>query len=732
MKKNVIYIYTLVLCGITAFFSGCTDEMESQPIVQEEIGAKVLTLVASLSEEGTDSRLAHVGMGGKAFVTYWEKDDYLAANALPGDEASVFIYKLKDGAGTRVGTFECDSLPSIYKPENYHTNAWTIYFPGSKIMGEEDYLNFSYWGQKQIGNNNYDHIEDYHTIRLTLGDGQSHFGFGTDSVNFNSERLEQSACMRFNLSGFETPIIPTKVELMYINPQGAFEACFHTHNYLDSWWGGKFSANPETSSFVGLDLEGFESTQNITAYLMMSNYPVTVKAGGKFRVYVTDMDGNRYYCDKDIAEDSILEGGLMHRITCTSWKVGNIDAFDNPTKGVFVLQEASIGNGTDIVIMGDGFAEDQFGDGGNYASIMEQAYHDFFSVEPYASLQDYFNVYYINAVSQDNHDAVPYWSGGSVGSGAQNGAVNGTSLTRFSTQFTPNSTSITGNNAAVLQYVMQAIRTKGGVNGTAVTDENEVYRRANTGLAMVMVNVECHAGTCTMSISSGSDYGNSWSVAYTALGNDPEHRRLTTVHEAGGHGFGKLGDEYGGKFITQFGTGSWIELNNFHSWGIHRNVDKYISADAASQLNSTDWPQTSLENVYWTELLDESYGYQEEESLGLYEGAYTYENFYCRSTDNSVMRSQFTGPGTSGEHFNAISRWAIWYRLMRLTNSVTTADFKSTLTGFVNWDATVSNRWVNMSARNINYVEDQKYAPLAPPVLVYGHWENGRFVVDNN
>ena len=73
MKKNVIYIYTLVFCGISALFSGCTDEIESQPVVQEEIDQKkVLTLVASLSEEDTDSRLAHVGMGGKSFVTYWE------------------------------------------------------------------------------------------------------------------------------------------------------------------------------------------------------------------------------------------------------------------------------------------------------------------------------------------------------------------------------------------------------------------------------------------------------------------------------------------------------------------------------------------------------------------------------------------------------------------------------------------------------------------------------------
>lgn len=145
--------------------------------------------------------------------------------------------------------------------------------------------------------------------------------------------------------------------------------------------------------------------------------------------------------------------------------------------------------------------ENTFEDG-TYAEIMTKAYDDFFSVEPYRSLKDYFNVYYINADSKDNHDAEPYFGVG----GAQNGAVNGSATTVFNTGFTPGTTSITGDDSMALEYAMQAIRTKGGKNGTACTDENEVSYRANRALMIVMVNVQCHAGTCSLVWTTGSDY----------------------------------------------------------------------------------------------------------------------------------------------------------------------------------------------------------------------------------
>lgn len=87
--------------------------------------------------------------------------------------------------------------------------------------------------------------------------------------------------------------------------------------------------------------------------------------------------------------------------------MGPIDGFDDPKNGIIILQEGSKGNGSYIVIMGDGYSKRHFVPGGNYEVIMRQAYEDFFSVEPYVSLKEYFNVYYINVLSNDDHITEP-------------------------------------------------------------------------------------------------------------------------------------------------------------------------------------------------------------------------------------------------------------------------------------------------------------------------------------
>lgn len=370
--------------------------------------------------------------------------------------------------------------------------------------------------------------------------------------------------------------------------------------------------------------------------------------------------------------------------------------------------------------MGDGFAADQFGKGGNYEKVMLKAYEDFFSIEPYRSLKHYFNVYYINAVSDENHDAEPYFDSW----GAQNGAVNGSASTVFSTQFTPGATTITGDNDAALEYAMQALRAKGGKGGTECNDEQEVSIRANQSLIMVMTNVHCHAGTCNMVWTYGSDYGNAYSIAYTALGNnDDEQCRWTTIHEAGGHGFGKLADEYGGYRYTSFNTSIWYNLRNNHSYGVSRNINEHWTEEEAAGWNGFDWPYTTSSNVYWSELLNEDLGYVTSESLGIYKGANTLEHMFCRATPNSIMRNQFAD---DGRFFNAISRWAIWYRLMKLTGSTSAPDFKSSLDEFLAFDRTIT---VDTDARTRSISHDPGMLPLAPPVQIEGRWEDGRLII---
>lgn len=394
--------------------------------------------------------------------------------------------------------------------------------------------------------------------------------------------------------------------------------------------------------------------------------------------------------------------------------LGPTDGFDDPEEGIVVLQTATIGTGADIIIMGDGFSKRDFIGDSNYKSVMEQAYEDFFSVEPYASLKEYFNVYYINAVSEDAHDAKPYYDS----YGNQNGATNGKAKTCFSTVFTPGSTSISGNGDAVQNYARQAIRYKGGPGGIACRSEREVSDRVNKALMIVMSNVECYAGTCYLTWwrSTSQDYAESHSIAYCALGSGgDEERRWTLVHEAGGHGFGKLSDEYESSSFTRFNTSEWIELASLHSYGVYRNVNEYWTYEESLNWTGLTWDYTTTDNVYWAPLLSSRYDYTESEGLGIFKGGYTYSNMFCRSSHNSVMRNHFS---QDGHYFNAISRWAIWYRLMRMTSSISSTDFKSSLSEFIQFDNTISIN-VNTAINNAfgSETATDQFLPLGAPQL---------------
>ena len=696
--------------------TGCTGITEPETPAEnidsaEETG---MTITVGLPGGETDTRLdfAEVDFEGRrAIRTYWEKGDIIIANADPSTSSHAYSFNLSEGEGTSTGTFKCNDGT----PQSLPSNAWTIYLPGSSVKCEADYLNHTYTGQVQKGNGNMDHLKDFHTLRMRCTDLATSIRFNESYIELSGENLDESSCLKFILNGLPETT-PAEIVVSYTAPSGYSSSCFSTHNRLTEWFGSRYPDNT-TSSKMTLELKEFSACTDITAYMMMSNYPVYLHNGGKLKVTVTSDQGVRYNCIKSMTRDVTLQGGRFHTITCKEWEketISNFDGFDHPEDGIIVLQEASAGSGADIVIMGDGFAEDKFEDG-TYAEIMTKAYDDFFSVEPYRSLKDYFNVYYINAASKDNHDAEPYFNE----YGAQNGAVNGSATTVFNTLFTPGTTSITGDDSMALEYAMQAIRTKGGKNGTACTDENEVSYRANRALMIVMVNVQCHAGTCSLVWTLEEDYGNAYSVAYTSLGNNNDEQcRWTTIHEAGGHGFGKLGDEYGGLKITGFNTEAWHNLDIYHQLGIHRNINEYWGPEERADGWSLPWEDTTEDNVYWSELLG-GYGYEESEGLGVYRGGYTYENFFCRPTPNSVMRSQFSN---DGKFFNAISRWAIWYRLMKLTGCTNASDFKSSLNEFIAFDSTIS---IETEPLTRSAVYDNGMLPLAPPVMIQAEWIDG-------
>ena len=715
--KNISIHIVLISLLASVILNGCIKEEQiNTPADSQEV---TLRITANLSNGDPATRLNYFE-SGKSLKAYWSSDDQLVANGDPGSTSYYYIFDLVDGANTSTGVFECTASTTGKLPHYLQTNAWTIYFPGSKIVCESDYLNFSYSGQVQKGNNSLEHLKDFHTIRLQCTDGSSESAtvFQDAFIDFSGDGYDESSCMKFQLTGLPS-VTPTEVSLKYSAPSGFSSQCFHTYNYIKEWWGSNNYPNPSVSDKISIRLDEFTSCTEATIYMMMSNYPVELKDGGKLSITVKTKEGKQLTCTKTLRSDATLLGGRLHNISASSWSesvIENIDGFDDPENGIVVLQEASKGKGTDIIIMGDGFSKTHFGKGGNYEKIMSQTYEDFFSVEPYASLKDYFNVYYINAVSEDDHDARPL----------SNGAIQGDANTVFATKFKQNSTSITGDDNTALSYATQVIRHKGGRGGTACNDENEINLRSNSSLMIIMVNVACHAGTCSIAYTNRNDYCQEYAVAYCALSTSMDKRRLTLLHEAGGHGFGKLGDEYDGEFIKSFSTGKWNDLNNLHNWGLHRNINEHWTAEEKADGWSVDFRDTYTDesNVYWSELLSSSYDYRHTEGLGIYRGANTYDNLYCRPTQNSLMRSQFQ---ENGQFFNAISRWAIWYRLMKMTESTNATNFKSSLNEFIRFDATLTIDKNGSAITRSSGTDD--LLPLAPPVIHKAEWVGNELIL---
>ena len=330
---------------------------------------------------------------------------------------------------------------------------------------------------------------------------------------------------------------------------------------------------------------------------------------------------------------------------------------------VVTLQSATVGNGIDIVILGDGYSDRMIADG-TYDQVMLQAYESFFSIEPYISYKDYFNVYMVTAVSRNEF----------IGDGYE---------TSLSTWLGEN-THIEGDNETIISYALNAVSED----------------RMDETLIVVPINSRSHSGTCWpfYSEKTGTDYGSGLAIAFFATGEDDVEFEQVLHHECG-HGFAKLADEY---FYEYKGAIPEEEIsrrsNAAERFGWWKNAD------------FTDDPS----NVKWTHFLnDERYVY---DGLGVFEGAFTYLKGAWRPTEISIMRHNVGG-------FNAPSREAIWYRIHKLAfGSGWEYDYEE----FVEYD--VINRKTAEDAsisamRAGNYVE-RAFKPTAPPVVIEKSWRS--------
>ncbi len=324
---------------------------------------------------------------------------------------------------------------------------------------------------------------------------------------------------------------------------------------------------------------------------------------------------------------------------------------------VYTLQEATEGNGIDIVLLGDGYSDRQIADG-TYRKVMEDALEYLFVEEPYKSFRHLFNVYMVNAVSLNE--------GIGVGS------------TVFSTYF-GEGTYVGGDDNKVFAYAMQAIPDT----------------HMDKAMIVVMQNSTNYAGTCWMYGPESGDYGNGLSISYFPVGSDGEAFKQVLNHEACGHGFSKLDDEYAYEYMGAITAEDIESRKSIEPYGWWKNTD--TTSDPAQ--------------VKWAHFLtDDRYA---NDGLGVFEGASTYWTGVWRSTDNSIMRYNTGG-------FNAPSREAIYYRIHKLAyGDGWVYDYED----FVEYDAinrtqaAMAKRRAQSARQNLN-----DFKPLAPPVVVGKTW----------
>ena len=313
--------------------------------------------------------------------------------------------------------------------------------------------------------------------------------------------------------------------------------------------------------------------------------------------------------------------------------------------------------------MGDAYSDRMIASG-IYRSDMEFAYQSLFTEEPYRSFKDMFNVSYVNVVSGPEM----YGTGKPT---ALEGKFEG-------------GTTVSGNNDTCIRYALN------------VVSEEEM----DETLIVVIMNSDSYAGTCYMyyPVDTSGDYGSGTAVAYFPKGSFESDFAQTLHHEANGHGFAKLGDEYQYEEAIAIPEDEIEYAHREEAFGWWKNVDFTGNPD----------------EVKWNHFLtDPRYS---NEGLGVFEGAFTYCSGVWRPTENSIMRDNTGG-------FNAPSREAIYYRIHKLAYG---DDWEYDYEKFVEYDAI--NRAAAASApqkRRANYVEKQ-YEPLAPPVVVGKTWREAR------
>ena len=185
--------------------------------------------------------------------------------------------------------------------------------------------------------------------------------------------------------------------------------------------------------------------------------------------------------------------------------------YEHQEDAVIELQKSTKGEKMNLMFLGDGYSPKDISEG-KYLKDMQEAYQHFFAIEPYKTYREYFNAHTAIAVSPES------------GIGGVNTIIHNKFHT-YNKAGTLGAANMEQGEAEIFEYAKLA----------PTINESTL---ASTVVVMVP-NTKDYGGICYM-------YGDGSAIAYCPLSDYeyPFDFRGVVQHEAGGHGFGKFGDEY--------------------------------------------------------------------------------------------------------------------------------------------------------------------------------------------
>lgn len=621
MKKNHFFIYILACSAALLSLAACSTEDLMTTGRNGEISA---------SFDNADSRVDYTyatytesGTAKQKLAVKWAAGDKIDIYAGSVSSATKGTFTLSSGAGTQSAKFAGGTLQGTLT-----SGTTPLYAIVEKSGVTVDETNSAI------------------TTSLTSQDGtlanaaSKDVLFATSTYNSTANSLtfaHKMAILKLNLNLPESGGCLLYVQNLGTNGSGKL----YSSVTLDATTGALKSSSTTGVLYTTTTVS---VTAGTAADFYLALYPQTVQ--NLFISVYFPSTGNQYSYVAQTSSKDLTAGNLY----CSSHTFFTASKYMASTKTTPVT----------LIVTGADFSDAEMASGGTFETKAKACIDYLFTVEPYKTYKEYFNVYIMPAHSKD----LGYVNTTASGGTDYTYTLNTTTATTFFRNNCPdfyNSPSTFSNRKMCVAIL------------------------ANTTLYFGLTQINNLGADFAVSPISTETY--SWKGNNgTTVTNIGDYRNIF-LHEFGGHAFGRLSDEY---WYDDTRTYSGTALESEHAWTVPNGKNLVTAAEA-----------TGTTGYYWAHMIGTGTGKYPKEGTS-YEGGYIYGKGVYRPELISVM-------GDNRPYFNAYSRQLIVERILSLAGE--TFSYDTFVSKDVNYDPVAKTMKI-FTGKNIIPAK-----PLSPPQI---------------